>query len=136
MGEPSGGADPRAWYFDVRFRLESPVTQWPTEFIVVTGYATTGEVWPEERNVESDLRLGRALQEMGRWHLRLTGYSPATGHAEPGWAVLLNPAEGEALGRRFLQDAIYVVRGDALTVRYCDDGREEQVGAWRERVSG
>ncbi|MBK7595058.1 MAG: hypothetical protein IPJ11_07375 [Gemmatimonadetes bacterium] len=86
--------DPRAWYFDVRFRAESPITHWPTEFIIVTGYATTGEVWPEEQNLEADLRLRRELQEMGRWHVRLTGYSPETGHAEPGWAVLLTAAEG------------------------------------------
>ncbi|MEI2721880.1 MAG: hypothetical protein V9E87_17485 [Gemmatimonadales bacterium] len=91
---PHDSNDPRAWYFDVRFRAESPISHWPTEFIIVTGYATTGEVWPEEKNLEADLRLRRELQEMGRWHVRLTGYSPVTGHAEPGWAVLLNAAEG------------------------------------------
>ena len=133
---PHDSNDPRAWYFDVRFRAESPISHWPTEFIIVTGYATTGEVWPEEKNLEADLRLRRELQEMGRWHVRLTGYSPVTGHAEPGWAVLLNAAEGEALGRRYAQDAIYVVRRDALAVRYCKDGREEKVGSWRERVGG
>ncbi|MBA2293221.1 MAG: hypothetical protein H0W15_12285 [Gemmatimonadales bacterium] len=47
----------RAWYFDVRFRAESPVAEWPAEFVIVTGYATTGEEWPEERNAEADERL-------------------------------------------------------------------------------
>jgi hypothetical protein len=129
-------SDPRAWYFDVRFRAEEEVGEWPEEFVIVTGYATTGEVWPEERNYEADVRLRGELMAMGRWHVRLTGYSPVSGHAEPGWAVMLSAAEGEALGRRYAQDAIYVVRGDALSVRYCADGREESVGGWRARVDG
>jgi len=129
-------SDPRAWYFDVRFRAEGPVAQWPAEFVIVTGYATTGEVWPEERNAAADVRLREELVGMGRWHVRLTGYAPGTGHAEPGWAVMLSAAEGEALGRRYAQDAIYVVRGDELSVRYCEDGREERVGSWRGRIGG
>jgi hypothetical protein len=132
----SESIDPRAWYFDVRFRTDTPVPAWPDEFVLVTGYATTGEVWSEEQNRAANARLRAELQAMGWWYVPVTGYSPTTGHAEPGWAVELRAAEGAALGRRYAQDAIYVVRGDALAVRYCADGREEQVGAWRERLQG
>jgi hypothetical protein len=125
----------RSWYFDVRFRPDTPVTAWPAEFVLVTGYATTGEEWPEERNIAANAQLHAELVAMGRWHVGVTGYSPATGHAEPGFAVEMTAADGEAVGRRYAQDAIYVVRGDALSVRYCADGREEDVeGGWLARV--
>lgn len=63
---------------------------------------------------------------------RLTGYSPTTVHAEPGWAVEMPWDEACDLGLRFKQDAIYSVRGDELTVTFCDHRRGlVPVGAFR-----
>jgi len=44
--------------------------------------------------------------------MRITGFSPSTGHAEPGWAVALPLVECRAIGNRYYQDAIYSVEGD------------------------
>jgi hypothetical protein len=124
-----------AAYFDVRFRAPAPPLRWPTEFVVVTAWATTGEQWSAEESTAADERLARELLRRAVWHTRLTGYSPRTGHAEPGWAVELTLDEGCDVGRRYLQDAIYLVRGDDLSVTYCDDRREPvPVGRFRERI--
>ena len=42
---------------------------------------------------------------------RITGYDPATGHAEPGWAIEIGFDEAVDLGLRFQQDAIFWVSG-------------------------
>ena len=123
----------RSWYYTVRFRLDQPVPAWPAEFVMVTGWATTGERWTEAENLAANARLEAELAISGRWFVPITGYSPQNGHAEPGFAVAMGAEEGTALGRRYLQDAIYVVRGDQLTVRYCGDEREDPVaGRWGE----
>lgn len=125
----------RSWYYTVRFRLAAPVAAWPAEFVVVTGWATTGERWTEGENAAANARLEAELVRSGKWFVPITGYSPQSGHAEPGFAVAMSAEEGEELGRRYRQDAIYVVRGDRLTVRYCGDEREEAVaGEWGELV--
>ena len=119
--------DPRAWYYRVRFRVESSPVELPQEFVIVTGYATTGERWTDAENAQADARLAREIAAAGWWHLRITGYSIDTGHCEPGWAVQVSADEGQELGLRFRQDAIYVVRGNTLVVRYCATGNEDAV---------
>jgi len=65
----------------------------------------------------------------------VTGYSPTTMHAEPGWAVQLPFDVACDLGRMFLQDAIYVIDVDQLFVSYCDDRREKVfVGEFLRRL--
>lgn len=117
----------RAWYYSVRFRTNDPVPHWPAQFIIVTGWATTGVEWSDAENAKANLRLEMALRASGTWFVAIEGYSVENQHAEPGFAVELSPEEGTALGRHYLQDAIYVIRDDRLTVRYCEDEREEDV---------
>lgn len=124
-------------YFETRFRTPASITSWPDEFVIVTAYATTGEAWPAEENE----RAGRCLDQELRgelrvaWCQRITGYSPTSGHAEPGWAVELPFDDACELGTDFLQDAIYWVRGDELSVSYCDHRRGlVRVGSFRERL--
>ena len=115
----------REQYFENRFRLESRPAAWPAEFILITGYATTGEVWTLERNEAANARLRERLQALGCWMHPITGYSIKSGHAEPGWAVEVSVEEGCALGREFLQDAIYVIREGVLWYAVCAlEGRE------------
>lgn len=129
-------SDPaRAWYYSVRFKTNEPVTHWPTHFVIVTGWATTGEVWTAAENKLANLRLEAELAGSGRWLAPITGYSSETGHGEPGFAVVMTPDEGTALGRRYRQDAIYVVRDGSLWVRYCGDEQEDPVAEdWQELV--
>lgn len=122
-------------YFETRFRTLDPERIWPERFVIVSAYATTGTSWSAERNEAADRRLQGVLQARTTWVRRLTGYSPTTGHAEPGWAADLPFEEACDLGRAFLQDAIYVVLGDELLVSRCDERRRpEPVGSFRERL--
>jgi hypothetical protein len=125
-------------YFTVRF-LVTGTTPWPDQFAIVTGYATTGEQWTPEQNLAADTRLVAWISTHAMWHHRVTGYSPETGHAEPGFAIALDrdfDVEAAcALGLTFAQDALYVVHGDALFVTYCDERRGlVPVGHFRERI--
>lgn len=122
-------------YFQVRFRTEAPQEDWPDQFVILTAYATTGETWSEERNVEADRKLHAHLVTLGHTPIRITGYDPESGHAEPGWAVELPLEEALAVGREFLQDAIFVVQGDTLAVAQCNTPHAAQtIGHFRERV--
>ena len=109
-----------AAYFEPRFRTERPVADWPERFVILTAHATTGEVWTAERCARADAALERRLAGRTGWLERVTGYSPVSGHAEPGWGADLDPATGCALGRDFLQDALYLVDHGVLFVCHCD----------------
>ena len=123
-------------YHETRFRLPRPVLSWPSTFGLITGYATTGEVWPEERNQQANAALERVLVSTGCWMAPITGYSPSTGHAEPGWAVEMTFEQCCKLGEEFLQDAIYFVENGELFVSPCAEGKRDlaPVGNFMERV--
>ena len=123
-------------YFDTHFRLEAPISEWPERFVIITAFATTGEAWTAEENDSADRELESELRRSGRWVSRLTGYSPSTGHAEPGWAVKMPWEAACDVGLRFKQDAIYCVSGDNLSVTLCDHRRGlVPVGGFRERLA-
>lgn len=122
-------------YFETHFNPAGYEGPWPRQFAIITGYSTTGEEWTSEANTKADLELHAALLRRGVWIQRITGYSPRTGHAEPGWAVELSFSDACDLGHQFRQDALYFVRDDQLFVSHCDSRREEMlVGSFRERL--
>ena len=82
MEQPSRDLHPA--YFHVRFHTEAAQEHWPEQFVIITAYATTGETWSPERNTEADQRLHAELRRRGCTPLRITGYDPHSGHAEPG----------------------------------------------------
>ena len=112
------------FYRETRFRTEEAVPDWPGEFAIITAYATTGEHWPQHKNEEADQELHHHLSQCNPWLKRITGFSPSSGHCEPGWAVDMPFHEACDVGLRFKQDAIYVVRQGDLYVTYCDARRE------------
>ena len=120
-------------YFDVRFRSPGPAG-WPARFVIVTAWATTGEHWTQDENDRADAALLARAKELGTTPIRVTGYAPATGHAEPGWALDLDPAAALRLGREFRQHAIYAVDGDVLRVLRCADALAAPVGSFRDRL--
>lgn len=105
-------------YLETRFRAAA-IDLRPQEFAIITAYATTGETWTQEKNEAADRQLSEELRERGLWFRRLTGFSPSTGHAEPGWAVALPWEDACDVGLDFRQDAIYFVRDDMLYVSQC-----------------
>ena len=122
-------------YFETEFRCPDLSLAWPTEFAIITAYAPIGEDWPQARNEASDRELGAQLWAASNWVNRLTGFSPTTSHAEPGWAVDISWEAACDVGLQYHQDAIYYVIGNTLWVTYCDDRRElVRVGDFRERL--
>ncbi len=122
-------------YFETRFRTTTSSSDWPPSFVIISACATTGETWPRQANEEADNRLAAELNARGVWTTRVTGYSPLTGHAEPGWAVEVDLQDARDIGRRFLQDAIYIVETDVLWVVSCaGDDPPVEVGTFSSRL--
>lgn len=114
------------------------VSEWqaaPEEFAIITAHATTGETWSDKENSVADRKLKNTLGHKSDWLMRITGYSPVSGHREPGWAAELNFQEACDIGRHFKQDAIYFVKKDKLYLSYCDARRAlVPVGNFAERL--
>lgn len=122
-------------YFTIAFRTEVPVLEWPAAFVIISAFATTGETWSAERNAAADERLHAELLRRGCRPIRITGYDPVSGHAEPSWAAELPLDEALELGRDYLQDAIFSVRQDVLSVVRCNPPNEQAtMGTYRERI--
>ena len=110
-------------YFDTRFKLGLPFVELPDSFAIITAYATTGEVWTPEDNNAANEALRAELDKGGQLIGTITGYSPVTQHAEPGYAAALEFEEACKIGARFKQDAIYFVSSGTLFVSHCDHRR-------------
>lgn len=110
-------------YFDTRFKLGLPFVELPDSFAIITAYATTGEVWAPEDNKTANESLRAELDKGGHLIGTITGYSPVTQHAEPGYAAALEFEEACKIGARFKQDAIYFVSSGTLFVSHCDHRR-------------
>ncbi len=124
-------------YFEIRFRTDAVVGHWPGTFVIISAYATTGETWTRDANEGADRALAAELAAQPAWHVRITGYSPTTGHAEPSWAIEMPIDEARETGRRFKQDAIFVVHNNALSVTGCEAGADVcHVGDFLARVDG
>jgi len=123
-------------YFDTKFHTEEKIEEWPEAFAIITAYATTGEKWSDQMNKTADEALKAMLICKSPWTKRITGYSPETGHAEPGWASDITWGQACDLGLEFKQDAIYYVSKKTLSVSYCDERREAiQVDKFLNRTS-
>lgn len=123
-------------YLETHFISRDGLDGWPAQFAIITAYATTGETWTEGQNETADAKLEAELRTSGRWMRRVTGYSPTTQHSEPGWAVEMDWQEACDVGKRFLQDAVYVINRDALAVSYCDERRKlVPVGSFLEGLT-
>lgn len=124
-------------YFEVAFDVPHPPEVWPQEFGIITAWTPTGQQRTPEQNQQADELLATTLKSLIGPHLvRITGYSPTTGHTEPGWMA---PAPLEiirALGHQFDQDAVYWVERDHLFVTKCNPDFSDlvSVGHFRERV--
>jgi type I restriction system adenine methylase HsdM len=123
-------------YAETHFQQPEPWEDSPAEFAIITAHATTGEQWSDAENAVADETLEAELKKSAPWVRRLTGYSPATGHAEKGWAVALPFDAVCEVGLRFRQDAIYYIRKDCVAVSFCDPKRRApvEIGSFRARV--
>lgn len=122
-------------YFNTHFRVAQRPLAWPSAFVIVTAYATTGELWTDAENERANKALREHIAQTAVWHWPVTGYDPDTGHAEPGWAIEVDRADGVRLGVDFRQDAIFCVTGDELDVVSCRTGQVKSVGGFRDRLT-
>jgi Protein of unknown function (DUF3293) len=122
-------------YFETRFRINQSVTDWPSEFAIISAFATTGQRWTTEQNEDADHRLVSELRMRNGWLVRIFGLSPTSGHTEPSWAVDLRLDDACRIGQRFLQDAIYYVKNDELSVTRCNGQRAlVHIGSFKDRL--
>lgn len=123
------------FYYQTRFKPDDLPTSLPGTFAIITAFATTGEIWTDSENAAANAALRAELEMSDRLLGSLTGYSPDTGHAEPGFAASLPFAEACDLGLKFKQDAIYYVDSGILHVSYCDQRRRsDPVAAFLDRL--
>lgn len=123
------------FYRDTRFRQDVPPDNWPSRFVIITAYPPIGESWSQARIDAAEAHLTASLTDLNCWMHRLMAYSTATGATEPGWAVEMSSTKGAAVGRRFLQDAIFMVEDDLLWVVDCDDDAVKTcIGRFSERL--
>lgn len=110
-------------YFDTRFKLDLPISELPESFAIITAYATTGETWTAEENQAASETLRAELAGGGHLLGTITGFSPLTHHAEPGFMTSISFEDACKIGVRFKQDAIYFVSSGTLFVSHCDHRR-------------
>jgi hypothetical protein len=122
-------------YLETRFWVSRLPSRWPDRFAVITGFATTGEIWSEEKNQAADSALQAELVALSIWSCRVTGVSPDGRHREPGWAADIDLSAAQNIGAAFKQDAIYWVDGDNLSVVSCRPGKPGVlIGSFRQRL--
>ena len=122
-------------YFKTRFRTDENQIHLLEEFVIITAYPTTGENWDTAIIDEADQKLTTELKSRKSWMFRIEGYSPQTRHAEQGWGTSMPIDEACDMGLRYLQDAIFYVKNDLLSVTYCDERRElVKIGSFEERL--
>jgi len=111
-------------YFKTCFRIKEREVVFPEEFVIITAYPTTGEKWDDLRISNAALNLEKELKSRNKWMVGIEGYDPETGHAEEGWGTVMSLDEACDLGRLYLQDAIYHIKNDQISVTYCDQTRK------------
>jgi len=122
-------------FADTVFLGEPLPKDWPTSFVIVNAWATTGEAWSAERNQAADEALRQALERVGLRHHRVIGASPDLAHQEPSWAVDMTQESADELADHFLQVAFFAVEQGTLWV--VPTGRLEAavaLGPWSDRL--
>ena len=132
MSKPTEDLHPA--YFETHFHHTESWSDVPDEFAIITAFATTGEQWSDTENAAADDTLRHNLEQRDVWLRRLTGYSPTSGHEEPGWAVAIDAATACEIGRQFRQDAIYIAKDGRLYVTLCHDVALVPVGLFMPRL--
>jgi hypothetical protein len=125
-------------YFETQFAADNPLADWPHGFAIITAHATTGQAWPAAENQAADQKLKEEIEAAGHWHSRVTGFSPRSGHSEPGWAIEIPIDQACDLGLHYQQDAIYYVDDDRLYVIGCEPSRRKPArvsDSFRQRLT-
>jgi hypothetical protein len=123
-------------YYCTRFFVEKPPRTVPHSGVILSAFATTGEVWPPEKNRLADARLEFELRRIDHQFLiRMIGYCPTDGHAEASWLADLDGSMACQIGMRFHQDALYLIdQGELYVVRCSDPTQRSYVASFAQRL--
>ena len=100
------------------FEYQDFPTDWPKSFSILTAYATTGETWTPEQNIEADQKLEAELRSGGYRIHRISGYSKDLDTHEEGWAVVMNLKPAWDLAVKYKQVALFYYQTDELLLVY------------------
>ena len=119
------------------FLATQPVGGWPARFAVVTTCNEDGERNADDANLAQTATLRQVLQDAGIAFFRVTGCSQDLAHRESGYACEFEHLDAAvALGKRFMQLAVFWVESDALKLVCVVSGRHDELGSWSARVKG
>jgi len=121
-------------YTETLFVVKSREMEWPSRFFIITACnpESSGE---RHEDKEAQRGLRKELNRLGGSLQKLTGTSPDWAHEEKSFAVCgIDEAQMLELGRKFRQNAIFLVEGDDLSIVSCGGTEQLSVGAFRERL--
>ena len=105
-------------YKSTVFEYQDFPNDWPKSFAILTAYATTGETWTPEQNVEADRQLEAELRKGGHRIHRISGYSKDFKTHEEGWAVEMDLKTAWDLAVKYKQVALFYYENDELLLVY------------------
>jgi hypothetical protein len=100
------------------FEYQNFPKDWPNSFAILTAYATTGETWTPEQNIEADRQLEAELRKGGHRIHRISGYSNDLETHEEGWAVVMDLKPAWDLAVKYKQVALFYYKDDELLLVY------------------
>jgi hypothetical protein len=105
-------------YKSTVFEYQDFPADWPKSFAILTAYATTGETWTPEQNIEADRQLEAELRKGGHRIHRISGYSKDLKTHEEGWAVVMDLKKAWDLAVKYKQVALFYYVNDELLLVY------------------
>ncbi len=108
-------------YKSTVFEYHNFPKDWPNSFAILTAYATTGETWTPEQNIEADRQLEAELKKGGYRIHRISGYSKDLDTHEEGWAVVMDLKTAWDLAVKYKQVALFYYHEDELLLVYSKD---------------
>ena len=121
----------KAAYHTVQFRSEGLKESIPSLFVIVTAFNPKGRNAPLSRNQHADQTLRGYLTSQDLSPIRVIGMSLDQKHQEPGWAIEVNEEHGVKIGKRFQQEAIFVVHEEEVYLVSCfDQTQKAHIGSW------
>ena len=100
------------------FEYQDFPQDWPKNFAILTAYATTGETWTPQQNIEADRKLEAELKKSGYRIHRISGYSKDLDTHEEGWAVVMDLKPAWDLAVKYKQVALFYYQDDEILLVY------------------
>jgi len=123
-------------YLSTFFLADAPSGGWPHHFHIITAH-NPGAIVGADINAKADEELRKELNLAGSRCFRITGCSPDLTHREEGWGVAgLTDKEALTMGRKYGQNAIFIVTEGILSVIGCISGERIKVDNWQKRILG